>query len=54
MVEDKPPLVDPLNAFCKDTEAYLIGNPDGPLSGLTFAAKDIFDIEGHTLSLIHI
>ncbi|GIT02378.1 MAG: hypothetical protein CM1200mP27_10030 [Chloroflexota bacterium] len=27
MVEDKPPLVDPLNAFCKDTEAYLIGNP---------------------------
>ena len=48
MVEDKPPLVDPLNAFCKDTEAYLIGNPDGPLSGLTFAAKDIFDIEGHT------
>ena len=48
MVEDKPPLVDPLNAFCKDTEAYLIGNLDGPLSGLTFAAKDIFDIEGHT------
>ena len=25
MVEGKPPLVDPLNAFCKDTEAYLIG-----------------------------
>ena len=48
MVEDKPPLVDPLNAFCKDTEAYLIGNRYGPLSGLTFAAKDIFDIEGHT------
>ena len=48
MVEDKPPLVDPLNAFCKDTEAYLIGNSDGPLFGLTFAAKDIFDIEGHT------
>ena len=47
MAEDKPPFIDPLNAFCKDTEAYLVGNTDGPLSGLTFAAKDIFDIEGH-------
>jgi len=43
----KQPLVDPLDAFCKDTEAYLEGPPGGPLSGLTFAAKDIFDVKGH-------
>jgi amidase len=37
---------DHLNAFCKDTDAYLEGKAGGPLSGLTFAAKDIFDIAG--------
>jgi amidase len=38
---------DRLNAFCTDTEAYLDGIVGGPLSGLTFAAKDIFDVSGH-------
>ena len=38
---------DPLNAFCKDSNAYLSGAPTGPLSGLAFAAKDIFDVAGH-------
>ena len=38
---------DPLNAFCKDSDAYLPGAPAGPLSGLSFAAKDIFDVAGH-------
>jgi amidase len=38
---------DPLNAFCKDTDAYLAGVAGGPLSGLTFAAKDIFDVVGY-------
>ena len=38
---------DPLNAFCTDTEAYLPGASTGPLAGLTFAAKDIFDVAGH-------
>ena len=38
---------DHLNAFCKDTDAYLEGVASGPLSGLTFAAKDIFDIAGY-------
>ena len=38
---------DPLGAFCKDSDAYLEGAETGPLAGLTFAAKDIFDIEGH-------
>ena len=36
-----------MNAFCKDSDAYLQGAPDGPLSGLTFAAKDIFDVAGY-------
>ena len=36
-----------LNAFCKDTDAYLEGATDGPLAGLTFAAKDIFDVAGY-------
>ncbi len=38
---------DSLNAFCRDSDAYLEGAPDGPLAGLTFAAKDIFDVAGH-------
>ena len=38
---------DPLNAFCSDSDAYLAGVPGGPLAGLTFAAKDIFDVAGH-------
>src|SRR5262247_211667 len=38
---------DHLNAFCKDTDAYLEGVAGGPLSGLTFAAKDIFDVVGY-------
>ena len=47
MPRPRQPLVDPLDAFCKDTEAYLSGDLGGPLSGLTFAAKDIFDVAGH-------
>jgi len=43
----RPTIEDPFNAFCRDTEAYLPGAANGPLSGLTFAAKDIFDIAGH-------
>ena len=37
---------DPFHAFCKDTNAYLEGTKSGPLSTMTFAAKDIFDIQG--------
>ena len=47
MTANRPPLNDTLGAFCTDTEAYLEGAPAGPLSGLTFAAKDIFDVAGH-------
>src|SRR5713226_7893748 len=38
---------DPLNAFCTHSEARLKGAPHGPLAGLTFAAKDLFDVAGH-------
>src|SRR5205807_5334965 len=40
-------LADPLNAFCSHSTARLQGARAGPLAGLTFAAKDLFDIEGH-------
>jgi amidase len=38
---------DPFNAFCAHATARLQGAPSGPLAGLTFAAKDLFDIAGH-------
>ncbi len=47
MATSRRMLVDHLHAFSQDTDAYLEGAVGGPLSGLTFAAKDIFDIVGH-------
>lgn len=47
-MNDTPlPPDDRLNAFCPDSRAYLQGADRGPLAGLTFAAKDIFDVKGH-------
>ena len=46
MTQNPRPIDDNLNAFCRDSDAYLPGG-DGPLAGLTFAAKDIFDVAGH-------
>jgi amidase len=43
-----PRLDDPYGAFCTDSDAYLEGAGEGPLAGLTFAAKDIFDVAGHS------
>ena len=37
---------DPAGAFCRDNHVALAGRPDGPLAGLTFGVKDIFDIAG--------
>ncbi len=37
---------DPYNAFCRHTHVALDGAPGGPLHGLTFAVKDVFDIAG--------
>ena len=39
-------LTDDLNAFAS-LDIHVPGAPDGPLSGMTFAAKDIFDVAGH-------
>ncbi len=47
MARAKQPLSDHLDAFCKDTDAYLAGVMGGPLSSLSYAAKDIFDVAGH-------
>ena len=47
MARSRRKIDDPLNAFCTDTDAYVQGAATGPLSGLNFAAKDIFDIAGH-------
>ncbi|MYC30349.1 MAG: amidase [Chloroflexi bacterium] len=35
-----------LNSFCQDDDVHIPGGP-GPLAGLTFASKDIFDVAGH-------
>src|SRR6185436_3469607 len=47
MTEDTILGRDRLGAFCRHTHATLGGVPSGPLAGLTFAAKDIYDIAGH-------
>ena len=38
---------DRLGAFCRHTHAEMKGAPGGPLAGLTFGVKDIYDIAGH-------
>ncbi len=38
---------DELNAFVPGPRVHLQGRPGGPLSGLTFAAKDLFDVAGY-------
>ena len=37
---------DPYNAFCRHTHVALAATRAGDLSGLTFGAKDIYDIAG--------
>ena len=38
---------DTLNAFCRHTHVAVSGTGRGPLAGLTFGVKDIYDIAGH-------
>ncbi|MCE2978736.1 MAG: amidase [bacterium] len=38
---------DTFNCFVRETHAELAGAASGPLAGLTFGAKDIYDVEGH-------
>ncbi|MBI3041345.1 MAG: amidase [Betaproteobacteria bacterium] len=37
---------DTLGAFCRHTHVEMQGAPRGPLAGLTFAVKDIYDVAG--------
>src|SRR3990170_1420772 len=39
---------DQLGAFCRHNDVRRPGVARGPLTGLTFAAKDVFDVEGET------
>ncbi|NNG03566.1 MAG: amidase [Inquilinus sp.] len=39
---------DPLGAFCRHVDVALPGAAAGPLAGLSFAAKDIYDVAGHS------
>jgi len=39
---------DPFGAFCPHGQVRVAGAPDGPLAGLTFAVKDLFDVQGVT------
>src|SRR3989440_833609 len=38
---------DDVNAFVPGPPVRIEGRPNGPLSGLTFAAKDLFDVAGY-------
>ncbi|HUP93459.1 MAG TPA: amidase [Burkholderiales bacterium] len=38
---------DALGAFCRHTHVALRGAGEGPLAGLEFGAKDIYDVAGH-------
>ena len=38
---------DTIGAFCRHTHVELGGAASGPLAGLTFGAKDIYDVAGH-------
>ena len=38
---------DTIGAFCRHTHVELAGAANGPLAGLTFGAKDIYDVAGH-------
>jgi amidase len=38
---------DPYHAFCRHTHVELPPTASGPLDGLTFGLKDIFDVAGH-------
>jgi amidase len=40
-------MTDTINAFVPGPRIKIDGAPTGPLAGLTFAAKDLFDVAGH-------
>ena len=44
---DKPLPDNEINAFVPGPRVHIDGRPGGPLSGLTFAAKDLFDVASY-------
>jgi amidase len=44
---------DPYGAFCVENHVALEGVPDGALTGLTFAVKDVFHISGYKTGFGH-
>ena len=48
MARSRHVIDDRVNSFCKDSDVYVPGRAGAPLSDLTFAAKDIFDVASHT------
>ena len=40
-------MIDDIHAFVPGTNVHVAGASSGPLAGLTFAAKDLFDVAGH-------
>jgi amidase len=40
-------MTEDIGAFVPGTQVRIEGKPGGPLSGLTFAATDLFDVAGH-------
>ena len=40
-------MVNDINAFVPGPRVHIEGRPGGPLAGLTFAAKDLFDVAGY-------
>ncbi|QIB35218.1 amidase [Ancylobacter pratisalsi] len=49
---DHPP-ADPYGAFCRDNHVGHPATGAGPLDGLTFAIKDVFDVEGSRTGFGH-
>src|SRR5256885_14513895 len=47
MTDDASSGSDDIGAFVPGQKFRLAGRAGGPLSGLTFAAKDLFDVAGH-------
>ena len=49
---DRPP-ADPFGAFCHENHVAGPATGDGPLSGLSFAIKDVFDVAGSRTGFGH-
>jgi amidase len=48
----RPP-ADPYGAFCQDNHVAVAATAPGPLDGLTFAIKDVFDVAGSRTGFGH-